>query len=345
MHYLHGVADEELRAALTGHLALAFAGAIGRAEDPLGLLLEREGPAVESGLWVWVWREHARGCPLAGCRGLEGEDALEAFLASRPDLVPRSGARLAPSAFAARDLVDELRRSAGGTLALALVHLRRGAVGEARAVLLGAVEGPDRALAGDRRLLRELARVEAWREERDRFLEHLVSSGEVLRLERPELRARVLAVEEGRLVLEDEDVPSLELEELDPLSLARAMVARRTRFEAGWAAAYPLVVAGHEEAERALRGEDVQLRMLAADLERDYPRRAPDVLVCERVLELATGRGELLEHVRVLVSSQDASTLVESLVPGLRLLAERELELREEDPAQRARRLGELGLE
>lgn len=330
--YLLRVADDDLRGRMQRFCEASMKGDRAGAE---GAFADLDLAAVEAGFWTWVWRAHAR-------RGTEGprDEVLEGFLVERFGARPFP-VRLAPSAFEARDLVRNLD-DAEGRLALALAWFETGAAERARSLLLEAAKTEN--LTGDtRRLLRELARIEAWIAARDGFAEHLVESGELLRLGVPEVKSRVKGFDAGRLLFEDETQEPLLLQEIVPLELARAMTARRSKYEAPWGAVYPLVLAREEGIERLLKGDEIQLRMLASDGERDYVARRIQIDAAVVWRRLVEGQGEPLELVARLWATRDAVPFVAGLEVGLRQLSLRELEEQGHDGDERRRRMEALG--
>lgn len=144
----------------------------------------------------------------------------------------------------------------------------------AQAVQVLLAERPDDPVAP--RARRELERLNAFREERLAFLRLLQQSGQKLNLMLPEgrLLATVLAVEDERAVLGENKagLDAIELDDVDPLQLAKLMRTSRYGFPRGWIQVYPAVLGASEDRDRLLAGESgAGAHALAQDVERrDY---------------------------------------------------------------------------
>lgn len=153
--------------------------------------------------------------------------------------------------------------------ALALARAGRFAAA-AQEVQLLLAQHPDEPRAG--RFRRELERMNAFRVERRRFLEHLLESDRKLNLMLDEgrLLASVLAVEDERVVLGDNrlHLDALELDAIDPVQLVKLMRSGKNEFPRDWIQAYPHVLQATGDAQRILEDESAEgAKALAVDVE------------------------------------------------------------------------------
>ncbi len=288
----------------------------------------REAPELlEREFWTFVWARHLEFFPESRL----DSNRLAAFIAERFGVEPVQEL----SDFGTGTLLDRLP---GPRLrfALALVLVQRGELEAAEAELKALLEAGS---MGVERLERELTRVAAWRAERSRLLEALISSGKKLRLtyQGKRVSLSVQRVADGRVHFRpsSKGPDSLGLGEVDALSLADAMGGQIPGYQAGWVRAYPYVLADSSKAKRALTGEAAELVALAEDVEGDYSGRRKDIAIAAELLELTrlaesydlTDVVRSLELVRALWERRNDTPLVMQLASDLRLAASHALGL------------------
>ena len=112
----------------------------------------------------------------------------------------------------------------------------------------------------------------------DRFLEHLMTSGEKLRLaaEGGRLSALVAGVDDEFVHLEENrlGVTALDLDDIDGLELASLVRDRRYAFDGGWLRAYPNVLHSDKKWRKLLKAEGEEADLLRQHAVTDYPRWA-----------------------------------------------------------------------
>jgi len=280
-HYLSFDASAPLPERMKDYTALAIKNRLGGKALP-GALGGIDLDGLEGSFWEYVWSTARRELPRAGIDSGHLRDFLAArgLAEAKGEVVVATG-----SARLFETLVDPDAR-----LALAIAHARSGDFESALRMVDGALAASPPAAAAAR-LERERQRLAAWIAERDAFLEHLVASGEKLSIEheKKKLSAKVTEVKTGRIFFEQNraGIESLAIDELDPVELADCMHNRRSSYEAGWAAAYPGVLALDSKVKRLLRGEGPELAALAEDFESDYPERCEAIAVAESLVALS----------------------------------------------------------
>jgi len=144
------------------------------------------------------------------------------------------------------------------------------------------------------RCRRELSRLNAFREERRRFLESLRDSGKKLNLAIGDRRllATVLAVEETHVLLGRNKLglDELELDAMDPLQLVKRM-RKQKGFARSWIQAYPHVLLDTDRWESLLSGETSEGAVaLLEDARRgDYREALRRSDAVETLVSLSTG--------------------------------------------------------
>ncbi|MCP3914215.1 MAG: hypothetical protein GY711_01530 [bacterium] len=141
-------------------------------------------------------------------------------------------------------------------LAMALARARAGQVENAVMTLEDGLELLD---TGDRdRLARELERLRAVSEARDKYLTDVAERRGKLRLERDgkRLTVQVAALEDGMLRLNDNDagLTDLPVSRITALELARNMGKKAADYGPAWISAYALLLAGEKRWDKKLEG-------------------------------------------------------------------------------------------
>lgn len=241
--------------------------------------------ALEAAFLRWLAREHQRLWPgidfdVPTLLGGGGADAAG-------DAPPRAGVKaVAEVVLPALALDDATPRE---RLATAVWEVRQGRATAGLAEIDQLVaEDPG---GGEReRIARERARVAAWIELRDGFLEHVVADGELLQFEYRgrSSRTRIEAIEDGHLVLEPNrlGVSRIEIESMPPTALARQMSKYVSGRPDGWVRVYPYVIEGDSRWKRFLEDEDEEAASLRADAEEDYPELLRTAEAAELLAEL-----------------------------------------------------------
>ncbi len=324
VHYLAFEAPEPIPELMREYTERAIKNRLG--EKPLAEYLgDVDLAELEWSFWQYVWRTAREERP----RTSLDSGHLRDFLAARGlTEAAGEGAAAAGPARLFETLLDPDAR-----LALAIAQARAGDPEAALRLLDGALAiGPPAEAA--QRVERERQRLRAWIEVRDGFLAHLVTSGKKFSFEHEgkKLTAKLAEVKEGRVHFEKNrrGVESLAFAELDPVELARRMRDRKWGFEAGWAAAYPCVLANDPKVKRLLRGEEPEVVALAGDVESDYPKRWEAIGVAELLIELSAAASEesaeaaprALELIGELWSQKEKVSFIAALGGDLETLAE-----------------------
>lgn len=322
LRFLEDSPDPSVREGTARYIEDVFKGRR-RGTPLLEYLPEAERAGLEGRFWTHLWNENQRAHPELA----HDPESLREFLVKRVGLEPTAALDLGAGSLRERLLTPRLG------LATALVQVRRGRVEDALSTLdqLSGLE-PER-------VARERTRIETWRAERDRFLEHLAGSKKRLRLEHEGERynLKVTRFEDGVLTFGNSKggPRSLPVEALDALALASAMGGKLPGYDPGWSRAYPLVLSGSAKAGRALSGDTPELRLLAEDAEHDYPGRSQDQEVAAALLDLddvgepadtGTARANLEALTRLWELRHDVPAL-EAAAGDVRLAARKALEV------------------
>ena len=249
---------------------------------------------LERSYWIWVWKEFNR----RDQKKRSDSDNFELFLTELMGEVQGAPGKpgqspLVPATIRPKDLLSAVEGS-DALLAMAIAAMRMGRSETADELLTQAIAG-SMSDEETERLEREQARVQAWIALRDRFCEHLVTSGKKLNIEYEgkKLVAAVTKAERGVLTFASNKrgIETLAASELGTLPLARKMLEKKLGFEADWALAYAYVVAGDTKARRYLKGDEPERQSLAADFDDDYPERAEHVEIGLDLVAIATAQG------------------------------------------------------
>ena len=152
---------------------------------------------------------------------------------------------------------------------LALWRARNGRLDEAIAALEAGFSGEPDPSAPDSAVSRNLARLRHLRAARDEYLAAGLASGKRTRLQAGErkVNAVIARVADGAIEFAAEDVPPVQLADIDSVSLALSTGAPRDELGKGWLRAFALALGEDPRWERFLRDDGPAGSALAADIE------------------------------------------------------------------------------
>lgn len=252
VHWLEEGEGGELQGAFRTYLGRSLADE-GGADAIRRALGDRTLEEVNRGFRTWLsesledWREAVR------------RDEADLDVTFRlEDVTQASMRREAEERVDTLEALAPVRSEPAVRFAAALADARAGRFAAAAQEVRVALAYDDGTELGER-MRRELERLDGFRDERRRFLEHLLESGDKLNLMMDEgrLLAPVLAVEEERVVLGENrlGVDSLALDEIDPIQLVKLMRTAKYRFDQSWVHVYPHVLRDTEDWPRLLEDE------------------------------------------------------------------------------------------
>jgi hypothetical protein len=232
---------------------------------------------------------------------------------------------------------------------LALQLVRAGDVEAARprlAVLLERARGGP----SERRVERDVQRLDAFAALRERFLAHLVDSPEkhTFEVEGKKVVAKVVRVEGGFVVLGEnrQKLDKLPVASLTPFVVARDLPGKLASGPEGWVKPWGFVLEGDERWKKALAGDDGPVRQLRNDAEDWIGRVVAEGVVAKALDELASAgvpkdefdAAVCVDRIDRLVKQARESKLVTARLGSLASLAESALGL-EYDPQDLERAL------
>jgi hypothetical protein len=323
-HYLTHAAPEKVRGRVKVYNEMALKNRLGRktlGEVLTGIDLDQ----LERDFYLYAWKEARQARP---ARALDAAQ-FGAFLTER-DWSGDDVEALSESGVAERlaGLID-----VDAHLALAIARARMGDF-EAGVALLESSSA--RALSEEiaERLDRELGRLRAWCEVRNRFFHHLVGFDKAFSFahQGKRMTAKVEAFEDGRVrfAANRRDIDSLSLTEIDQVELGRQMRNRKWGFEANWATAVPCALALDPKVKRYLKDDSPEAKALVQDVESDYPGRVEAIEVAAQLIELSDigspesseGARRALTLIEAIWKRKDEVSYLAALEGDLRTLAE-----------------------
>ena len=294
-----------------------------------------------------LYQEHRRLFPQTKL----DDKAITAIVTQTPIVAEAAGAEAGPPGEAGAAVkpmrpfepADLVPRELGpeATLALALDLARRGQSDDAEARLTAALDGSTGGMeaAVHARLERERDRMRLWSGLRSEWFARLAEGGKSFRFdhEGKTVRAKVLGVE-GTTVTVDENKSGrtlLDMETLDPLSIAKAMSKDLDGLDGAWTRALPYALTGEKRAAKMVDETDPAQASFLADLKSDYPAMLAHGFPLGELIDLSgtaiprdpARATEVIERLRVVAHDYADVAEVAKMRPELREYAKLALEV------------------